>query len=158
MRIAFILHEFPVISQSLILKQITGLIDRGHEVDVYAQAGPDGSGVHEDFTAYGLRKRTFYLPRLSGTRLRLAATGLWLIASHYHRDPRTLLRALRVRHLAHGLPSIVRLISSAIIYACVTLVLFLLAGRVTLRSPLAPLRAFFAVRCSRAADNSSEPA
>ena len=34
MKIAFIVGKFPVLSQTFILNQITGLIDRGHEVDI----------------------------------------------------------------------------------------------------------------------------
>lgn len=36
MRIAFFLNTFPTMSETFILNQITGLIDRGHKVDIYA--------------------------------------------------------------------------------------------------------------------------
>ena len=38
MRIGFIVTRFPSISQTFILNQITGLLDRGHDVTIYAQA------------------------------------------------------------------------------------------------------------------------
>ncbi len=99
MRIAFILPAFPVLSQTFILNQITALIDHGHEVDVYAQRRPDGHCVQEEVSAYGLSDRAFYPPPYAGTRRRLVATALWLTASHFHKDPLALLKALRaVRH------------------------------------------------------------
>ena len=36
MRIAFVLGIFPALSETFILNQITGLIDCGDEVDIYA--------------------------------------------------------------------------------------------------------------------------
>ncbi len=36
MKIAFFVDQFPSVSETFILNQITGLIDRGHEVDIYA--------------------------------------------------------------------------------------------------------------------------
>src|SRR5581483_885169 len=37
-RIAVVVAYFPSVSQTFVLNQITGLLDRGHEVDVYAVA------------------------------------------------------------------------------------------------------------------------
>ena len=36
MNVAFIVSRFPSISQTFILRQITGLLDRGHDVDIFA--------------------------------------------------------------------------------------------------------------------------
>ncbi len=36
MKIAFIVNDFPLLSETFILNQITGLIDRGHHVDIFA--------------------------------------------------------------------------------------------------------------------------
>ena len=36
MKIAFIVPQFPLLSETFILNQITGLIDRGCKVDIYA--------------------------------------------------------------------------------------------------------------------------
>ena len=35
MRIAFIVEVFPKLSETFILNQITGLIDEGHEVEIF---------------------------------------------------------------------------------------------------------------------------
>ncbi len=37
MKIAFIVGGFPSISETFILNQITGLIDRGHDVEIFAK-------------------------------------------------------------------------------------------------------------------------
>lgn len=36
MQILFIVGSFPALSETFIFNQITGLIDRGHEVDTYS--------------------------------------------------------------------------------------------------------------------------
>jgi colanic acid/amylovoran biosynthesis glycosyltransferase len=38
MRIAYITHQFPVISETFVLHQIQGALARGHDVDIYAPA------------------------------------------------------------------------------------------------------------------------
>jgi colanic acid/amylovoran biosynthesis glycosyltransferase len=62
MRIAFLVHRFPAISETFILRQITGLIDLGHEVDIYSERSPnEDEPVHPEFEQYELRERTTYL-------------------------------------------------------------------------------------------------
>ena len=46
MKIAFIVGEFPILSETFILNQITGLIARGHEVDIYAEIQGNIDHVH----------------------------------------------------------------------------------------------------------------
>ena len=59
MRILFVVGPFPLPSETFILNQITGLIDRGHEVDIYATQRADVSGVlHADVQQYDLFNRT----------------------------------------------------------------------------------------------------
>jgi len=38
MKIAFIVGGFPTLSETFILNQITGLLDMGHEVEIFAQS------------------------------------------------------------------------------------------------------------------------
>lgn len=62
MRIAMFTPAFPVISETFILRQITGLLDMGHEVDIYASSKPDSQlPVHPEVSQYGLLKRTRYI-------------------------------------------------------------------------------------------------
>lgn len=62
MRIAFILSEFPALSETFILNQITGMIDRGHTVDLFANGCSRTEAVHPDVTKYRLLDRTVYFP------------------------------------------------------------------------------------------------
>lgn len=65
MKIAFIVGTFPTLSVSFILNQIKGLIDHGHEVDIYALDGrpEDVSKVHPIVEEYKLLERTYYPPK-----------------------------------------------------------------------------------------------
>lgn len=61
MRIAFLVGEtFPSISKTFIINQITGLIDRGHQVDIYANFLDTKEPIHEDAIKYQLKQRTYY--------------------------------------------------------------------------------------------------
>ena len=65
MKVAFLLSDFPTISETFILNQITGLIDRGCEIDILANLPGDQSVTQPDverYTACSPRHRT-------GTRL-----------------------------------------------------------------------------------------
>lgn len=61
MRVAFFVSAFPVVSETFILNQITGLIDRGHEVDIYAKSARPLDVVHPEVEAYRLLDRVTYL-------------------------------------------------------------------------------------------------
>jgi colanic acid/amylovoran biosynthesis glycosyltransferase len=72
MRIAFLLSSFPVISETFILRQMTGLLDLGHQVDIYAERRPPADApVHPEINEYGLGTRTIYLDKMP------AASGYW---------------------------------------------------------------------------------
>ena len=71
MRIAFFLSSFPLISETFILRQITGLIDLGHDVDIYAESRPPKDApVHSEVLKYNLLDRTIFMidhmPEASG--------------------------------------------------------------------------------------------
>lgn len=67
MKIAFILDAFPKLSETFILNQITGLIDRGQQVDIYAKTGYP-SRVHEDVQKYRLLDKCRYFRELPKNR------------------------------------------------------------------------------------------
>jgi len=60
MRIAFLLSQFPALSETFILSQITGLMDRGAEVDILAGTELPQPVEHPALSRYGLRDRTRY--------------------------------------------------------------------------------------------------
>ncbi len=83
MKVAFIVGEFPLLSEAFILNQITGLIDRGHDVHIYALHGQstDISKVHPSVYEYRLLERTHYSPNLPKHFPMRAIKGLQLLAS-----------------------------------------------------------------------------
>ncbi len=87
MRVAFLIPVFPEIHNTFILNQITGLIDLGHEVDLYPLAVGDYERAHADVAAYGLRDRVRHLPVPADhlERLRLVA-GLMLTRPAWRRS------------------------------------------------------------------------
>lgn len=61
MKIAVFVTAFPVWTETFILRQITGLIDRGHDVDIYAVGSRHLSDIHAEVDNYRLIDRTTYL-------------------------------------------------------------------------------------------------
>ncbi|GEM_PF-86932 len=61
MKIAFLIGTFPSISETFILSQITGLLDRGHQVDIYAGSRGSDQVTHPDVERYQLLVRTRYV-------------------------------------------------------------------------------------------------
>jgi colanic acid/amylovoran biosynthesis glycosyltransferase len=60
MRILFVVMDFPALSETFILDQITGLIDRGFDVDILAAKMRDEPVVHPDVHVYQLIDRAHY--------------------------------------------------------------------------------------------------
>jgi colanic acid/amylovoran biosynthesis glycosyltransferase len=62
MRIGIVLGKFPVLSEQFLLTQISGLIDEGHEVRIFANEKPtDSRAVQPLVEEYDLLSRTRYL-------------------------------------------------------------------------------------------------
>ncbi|MBC2724384.1 MAG: glycosyltransferase [Desulfosporosinus sp.] len=93
MKIAVITYQFPTISQTFILNQITGLIDRGHKVDVFGIRPGTDSVLHGDVTNYHLLDRTMCLtaPRNKFHRLKKA---IKLFGSRFGKNPLFILSTL----------------------------------------------------------------
>lgn len=93
MRIAVIVGGFPKLSETWILAQVTGLIERGHEVDIFARRKPTEHAIHPAVLQYGLLSRTSYfgVPDRRLPRLTRAAASL---VRMLRRDPVKVARAL----------------------------------------------------------------
>ena len=60
--IAMFVGSFPVLSETFILRQITGLLDRGHEVHIYADTRAETDApVHPEVAGYRLLERTTFM-------------------------------------------------------------------------------------------------
>ena len=61
MKILYILQTFPKLSETFILNQMTGLIDRGHDIEILAERVPLEEESHEDVLRYDLLRKTQYI-------------------------------------------------------------------------------------------------
>src|SRR5262245_40971270 len=62
LRIAMFVGTFPVVSETFILRQITGLLDLGHEVDIYADTrGDDRASANPEVARYRLVDRAIFM-------------------------------------------------------------------------------------------------
>lgn len=113
MRIAFLVPEFPSISQTFVLNQITGLIDRQHDVQIFALSEKKYDKNHDDVINYDLLKKTTYFPKIPGDRLSRLAKGIWYSICHFPKHPISILKAFNIFNYgksAFSLPLIYRMI------------------------------------------------
>jgi colanic acid/amylovoran biosynthesis glycosyltransferase len=112
MDIAFIVDEFPSISETFVLNQITGLLERGHDVDVYTHCLGALDLYHPDVRRYGLLQRTHRLacPVNRWTR---TVTGAKLCAKQMCRNPRAVLGSLNVFRYGRSASSLTLLFETA---------------------------------------------
>jgi colanic acid/amylovoran biosynthesis glycosyltransferase len=100
MKIAFIVSEFPSLSQTFVLNQITGLLDRGHEVDIFAKKADIASIVHEEVTKYNLLERTLYFTKMPQNKLYRFIKSITLILKYLPHSPFQILKSLNF--IKHG--------------------------------------------------------
>lgn len=102
LRIAFLVSVFPSVSETFIVNQITDLIDRGHEVKIFAfERGIEGI-VHQKIIRYGLVEKTVYFQDLHVSKLKRYFPFLkFIISQRESLDRKRLLRNFPIR--THGL-------------------------------------------------------
>ena len=94
MRLAFVLNEFPALSETFILNQITGLIDRGLEPDLYALIQRSKDHAHEQVLEYGLLDKVHYSPPLPQGKLARIAGGFTRFMGLLPKKPRSAISAI----------------------------------------------------------------
>lgn len=79
MKIAYVVDRFPVLSETFVLNQITGLLDSGHDVDIYAKALHQNGPIQSEVERHGLIARARFWPDLPASKPRrfLRAMQLW---------------------------------------------------------------------------------
>ena len=110
LKIAFVAGAFPALSETFILNQITGLIDLGHDVDIFALERGYSEKLHGDITKYGLLSRTYYPETRLGAPLG-SLKSLVLHSPGLLRRPSSLLKIYRA--VKNGVPG------SAFLFHCV---------------------------------------
>jgi colanic acid/amylovoran biosynthesis glycosyltransferase len=100
MKIAFILNAFPVLTETFILNQITGLIDRGYHVNIFCRRPYPDPIHHSDVDKYNLLRHTFYYgtdtERLPANKVFRIIKAIGVLLAHLNRKPLPLLKALNV--------------------------------------------------------------
>lgn len=100
LRIAFLVNRFPVVTETFIVGQVTGLLALGHRVDVVSREASDPGTTH---TAQGC---TVVSARVPTTRGRRVATAILLLPRVALRHPIALLRIARLHVRDRKTPAI----------------------------------------------------
>ncbi len=69
MRIAFVVGSFPALAETFLLNQITGLMDAGCHVKIFAGERSGDTIFHEEVVRHGLFHHARYLDRLPSSRV-----------------------------------------------------------------------------------------
>jgi colanic acid/amylovoran biosynthesis glycosyltransferase len=96
MKIAFLIGEFPNLSETFVLNQIIGLIKNGHEVEIYATVPSQVAKFHTEVEEYNLLSRTYYFPKIPKNYFSRCLKGFGLFCTNFLKDPIVLLRSLNV--------------------------------------------------------------
>jgi colanic acid/amylovoran biosynthesis glycosyltransferase len=96
MKIAFIVYEFPKLSESFVASQITGLLDLGHDVHIFAGRNPRESEVNADVLKYHLADRTCYIGPIDENKTIRRLKTMLLIVGNLLKGPIRLLKALKI--------------------------------------------------------------
>jgi len=86
MKIAFIIDKFPKLSETFILNQITGLLDLGHDVEIFAKKKSKDNKIHSDVERYRLMERVHYFTAIPSNKIVRVFTVIYTIITHFHKS------------------------------------------------------------------------
>ena len=95
MKIAFIVNGFPTLSETFILNQITGLLDMGHDIEIFAGGNPNERKIHVDVEKYHLMRRVHYFS-IPANKIRRILKTTYLIITNFYKDPSKILNSLNI--------------------------------------------------------------
>jgi len=93
MKIAFIMGFFPSLSTTFIHNQLTGLIDAGHEIHVFAFCHPVGQKTHPEIEQYRLLDKVSYFS-IPQNRIQRVLKAVFLLVRHFSQGPKLILKTL----------------------------------------------------------------
>ena len=76
MKIAFIVGGFPAVSETFILNQITGLIDAGCDITIFAEFDPGDTKIQPLVKEYDLMKHVHYFNHLPRNEFKRILTAI----------------------------------------------------------------------------------
>lgn len=95
MKIAFIIPWFPQLSETFILNQITGLLDLGQDIQIFANTNPNEKKRHRDIEKYQLMERVHYFNKPKN-KIKTLLKAIYLIANNFHKNPTIILKLLNI--------------------------------------------------------------
>lgn len=105
MKIAFVVNEFPKLSETFVLRQIVDLIEAGHEVEIFANARSRDPKEQPVVSEMGILRRCYYFD-IPDNRVRRLTKALNVLCAGILRRPKQILRsfnAIRYGRLALSL-------------------------------------------------------
>ena len=103
MKILFIVTTFPVLSQTFVLNQITGLVDQGCEVDILAMIKGREAKIQSDIIKYNLLDSTYYfddiLRQVPIKKILRLREFIILFKNNFLKRPKALLKSLNAFRL-----------------------------------------------------------
>ena len=60
LKVLIVAYTFPKLSETFVINQVIGLLEKGHDVRVWAKSAEEENKVHESVAAYDLISRTHY--------------------------------------------------------------------------------------------------
>ncbi len=100
MKIAFLVSEFPSVSQIFILNQIVEVIKSGHDVTIFAGMERKDLNLNQELNRYNLLERTIY-PQIPHNKFIRVIRALKLIAKFFPENPWSILRSLNFVKYGH---------------------------------------------------------
>ena len=95
MKIAFIVGGFPTLSETFILNQITGLLDLGCDIEIFAVSKNNEKKVHPDIEKYNLMERVHYFD-VPHNKIKRFLKAIYLIIINFYKSPQKILSALDI--------------------------------------------------------------
>lgn len=96
MKIAFIVSSFPKLSETFIINQITGLLDKGHEVEIFTPTIAEDGPIHSDIAKYKIMDRIHCLQAVPKTRIVRQLKAVSMIAAALPFHPKRVSKAVAV--------------------------------------------------------------
>jgi len=95
MKIAILVTEFPKLSETFILNQITDLLEKGHEVTIFALCASHENKIHSDVKKYNLLQLTSYI-NIPAKRIDRFIKAIFLVISNFHKGPIKILKSINI--------------------------------------------------------------
>jgi len=96
MKIAFIVGMFPSLSETFILNQITGLMELGHDVDIFSVNKSDENKRHDIINKLNLMDKVYFFPEIPKNKLLRIIKGKFLFFLNFYKDPKKLLKSINI--------------------------------------------------------------